>query len=127
MIMIMNTAKPRRSYERTQPRHKTKTKVSGGARLTTPETLERTGGKETGARCSHYIVEGGPYELAFDKLAASGWHLNLQSAHIAGTKVGRGKQKFSCPSCGQNVWGSLAMSVICASCGVLLQPQGGAQ
>ncbi len=53
----------------------------------------------------------------FAKLAATGWKLNLQSAPRPGQKGGvNSKTKFTCPSCGQNVWGKPDTEVLCMPC-----------
>jgi predicted SprT family Zn-dependent metalloprotease len=46
-----------------------------------PSSTGMVGGKETGQRMSHYVIPEGPFMQAFAKLAATGWKLNLQSAH----------------------------------------------
>jgi hypothetical protein len=53
-----------------------------------PSSTGAVGGRETGQRVTHYIVPGGPFTKAFTKLAASGWKLNLQSAHRSGQQKG---------------------------------------
>jgi hypothetical protein len=83
-----------------------------------PSNTGKPGGKETGQKMSDYILPDGPFELAFDKLAATGWRLNLQSAPRAGKKGGgpSSKSKFTCPNCQQNVWGKPDVRVRCDAC-----------
>ena len=82
-----------------------------------PSSTGMVGGKETGQRMSDYVVPGGPFTKAFAKLAANGWKLNLQSAARPGPKGGtNSKTKFTCPSCGQNVWGKPDTTVLCLDC-----------
>jgi hypothetical protein len=82
-----------------------------------PSNTGAVGGKETGQQMSHYIIPDGPFAKAFAALAATGWRLNLQSAHRAGAKGGaNSKTKFTCPSCGWNVWGKPDTSVFCKPC-----------
>jgi hypothetical protein len=70
-----------------------------------PSSTGMVGGKETGQRMSDYIIPSGRFERAFEKLAATGWGLNLQSAHRPGPKGGtNSKTKFTCGLCGYNVW-----------------------
>jgi hypothetical protein len=66
------------------------------------------GGKETGQHMDHYTIPGGRFEQVYDKLSASSWRLNLESAHRPGEQKGpSSKTKFSCPQCReQNVWGN---------------------
>jgi hypothetical protein len=80
-----------------------------------PSNTGAVGGKEPGQQMSHYIIPDGPFAKAFAALAATGWRLNLQSAHRAGAKGGA-NSKFTCPSCGWNVWGKPDTSVFCKPC-----------
>src|SRR5262245_41603292 len=82
-----------------------------------PSNTGMVGGKETGQRMSDYIIPGGRFEQAYDKLATTGWKLNLQSAHRpGGQKAPNSKTKFTCVTCGQNVWGKPDAVVLCAAC-----------
>jgi SprT-like family len=84
-----------------------------------PSNTGAVGGKETGQQMDHYIVPGGPYQLAFAELAATGWKLNLQSTiHAGGTKkVDESKTKFTCPVCGWIVRGKPDTVVVHMPCG----------
>ena len=84
-------------------------------------------GKMTGQRVTHAIIPGGTFDHAVDRLLATGFCLRWQSAvvmvaHASGAApaevVGqkRNKLKFTCPECGQNVWGSRGTRVICGDC-----------
>ena len=46
-----------------------------------PSSTGAVGGKETAHRVTHYIIPDGPFTKAFAEPAATGWKLNLQSAH----------------------------------------------
>jgi predicted SprT family Zn-dependent metalloprotease len=82
-----------------------------------PSSTGMVGGKETGQKMSDYVIPGGRFTQAFAKLAASGWRLNLQSAHRAGAKGGGdSKTKFTCRACGASVWSKPSTQVICAIC-----------
>ena len=82
-----------------------------------PSSTGAVGGKETGHRVSHYIIPGGPFAKAFAELAATGWRLNLQSAHRSGKSGGttNSKTKFTC-TCGQNAWGKPDLEIRCDLC-----------
>jgi hypothetical protein len=76
------------------------------------------GGKETGQKMMDYIIPNAAFVTAYAKLAATGWKLNLQSAHRPGAKGGtKSKTKFTCPACGQNAWGKPDLEIICKPCG----------
>jgi hypothetical protein len=80
------------------------------------------GGNETGQHMSHYIIGGGKFDQAFDKLKATGWKLNLQSAARPGPEKGRdSKTKFTCSSCGQNAWGKPDLAILCKPCKVQMR------
>jgi hypothetical protein len=84
-----------------------------------PSSTGAVGGRETGQRVSHYIVPDVPFAQGFVKLAATGWRLNLQSAHRLGDKKGpNSKAKFTCSACGQNAWGNPDLAIICKPCGI---------
>lgn len=84
-----------------------------------PSSTGMVGGKETGQKMMDYIIADGPFEKAYAKLAATGWALNLQSAHRPGSKGGiNSKTKFTCTSCGQNAWGKPDLAIICSLCGI---------
>jgi hypothetical protein len=87
-----------------------------------PSSTGMVGGRETGQRMAHYIVDGGKFDRAFDKLKATGWKLNLQSAHRPGPLKGKdSKTKFSCAACGQNAWGKPELAIVCELCGIKMR------
>jgi len=88
-----------------------------------PSTTGADGGKRTGQRVTHYIIDGGPFDVAADNLLNSGFKLKWQSPVIAGAKK-PSKVKFSCPDCGQNAWGKPDLKVICGGCGLWMMPMG---
>jgi DNA-directed RNA polymerase subunit RPC12/RpoP len=54
------------------------------------------------------------------QLATTGWKLNLQSAAMAGPSGNprNSKTKFTCSSCGQNIWGKPDTAVRCDHCDI---------
>lgn len=83
-----------------------------------PSNTGAVGGKETGQQMTHYIIADGPFQRAFQKLAATGWKLNLQSAQGPGPEGRRRRNKttFSCPDCGQNAFDKPGLAIICKPC-----------
>ena len=84
-----------------------------------PSNTGAVGGKETGQRMSHYILPDGAFAQAFAELAATGWKLNLQSTIYAGgeKKPKKDKTKYTCPSCGLNMWANIPdADISCNSC-----------
>ena len=85
-----------------------------------PSSTGMVGGKETGQRMLDYVIPGGRFEQSYERLAGTGWKLNLESAHRPGPK-GAGpntnKSKFSCEAdCGQNAWGKPSLDTVCVPC-----------
>jgi hypothetical protein len=88
-----------------------------------PSSTGKPGGRQTGQCMSHYIIDGGEFSQSYDRLAATGWRLNLQSAHRPGPRGGvTSKTKFSCTVCGQNAWGKPDLQIGCLVCGVEMRP-----
>jgi hypothetical protein len=107
-----------------------------------PSDTGEPGGKRTGDKMSHYIVEGGRYDQAYTKLIAGrdGFTISwfdrisylLAPIEISGTEGGSAddedgdgepkrtnksnRVKYSCPNCKLNVWGKPEIYVICGAC-----------
>src|SRR5262249_30445272 len=82
-----------------------------------PSNNGMVGGRITGQRMQHYIIDGGPFSRAFAELAASGWKLHLESTPYRGeSRAPNSKTKFTCPGCGWNVWGKPDTEVFCKPC-----------
>jgi predicted SprT family Zn-dependent metalloprotease len=84
-----------------------------------PSDTGKIGGKETGQRMSDYIIPGGRFDVAFQKLAKSGFKLSWQS-HPAGRKERKAKAasktKYTCPDCDRNAWAKPGSLLICGEC-----------
>jgi hypothetical protein len=87
-----------------------------------PSSTGDVGGKETGQRVSHYIIDGGAFDQSFSRLASLGWRLNLQSAEWAMHSDPR--VKYVCPSCGDGLRGKRGLVPLCARCGRFFLPAG---
>jgi predicted SprT family Zn-dependent metalloprotease len=73
------------------------------------------GGKKTGQKMSHYILDGGPYQGAYRKLKASGFVLNWESlADTESRKPPESKVKYTCPDCRFNAWAIPSGRLFCA-------------
>ena len=91
-----------------------------------PSNTGAVGGKETGQQMSHYILPNGAFARTFAELAATGWKLNLQSTIYAGgeKKPKKDKTKYTCPSCGLNMWANIPDADInCNSCRCVMPPE----
>jgi predicted SprT family Zn-dependent metalloprotease len=83
-----------------------------------PSSTGEPGGKQTGAKVSHYIIEGGPFAQAFARLKARGFEMRWQSRADQGErkKKAESKTKYTCPSCQQNAWAKPGAALICGVC-----------
>lgn len=93
-----------------------------------PSTTGEPGGKETGPRVSHFIVEGGPFAKAFAELESKGlgelytdaWAEDPERQKTRERKAAS-KTKFSCPTCEQNVWAKPTTRIRCDDCDELME------
>jgi hypothetical protein len=83
-----------------------------------PSNSGMVGGRETGAHMEHYIIDGGAFDQSYQRLKATGFKLNLQSAPRPNTTAAPGGSKtpFSCQSCGWNIWGKPDTRMTCTDC-----------
>lgn len=84
-----------------------------------PSTTGEPGGKTTGQKVSHYIIEGGPFANAVAKLKATGFEIRWQSRSgddAERQKKAASKTKYSCPSCELNAWAKPGVTLICGEC-----------
>jgi predicted SprT family Zn-dependent metalloprotease len=79
------------------------------------------GGKLTGQNVTHYIVEGGRFDLACAKLLATGYKISWASFPVQ-KKDGRGgkREKYICPQCALQMEGRFDAHVICGDCNITM-------
>jgi len=86
-----------------------------------PSDTGLPGGKKVGQRMAEYILPGGRFEAVFASLPVECF-LPWQCAEVmeSGTTLvrskDRNKNKYSCPSCGVNVWGKPELNLLCGCC-----------
>lgn len=93
-----------------------------------PSSTGQPGGKETGQRVSHFIVEAGPFDIAFAKLESQGvgdllverWSENEKAAK-ARAKKNQSKTPFVCPECEQKAWAKPTAILICGECDTAME------
>lgn len=114
-----------------------------------PSSTGKPGGKRTGQRMTHYIIEDGLYMQAFKEmpeefsLPFTSLEGDMYSAIVngaTGTSNGKGddpgtakirrlrppsrnKTKYSCPSCRTNIWGKPGLKIRCEECDALFEAQ----
>jgi len=92
-----------------------------------PSATGEPGGKKTGQQMTHYIIEGGPFARAFDKLPQAAWFPWLCAPEADGPRARRrrrsakSKTKYTCPSCLANVWGKPELDIRCGVCDELFE------
>jgi predicted SprT family Zn-dependent metalloprotease len=93
-----------------------------------PSNTGEPGGKRTGQGMTHYIVEGGPFTMAYEKLGR-----DVLLPFIAGSAVLKdkpepkpadpSKTKFTCPVCGDSARGKVTLQIDCHKCAVPMVPE----
>jgi len=109
-----------------------------------PSDTGLPGGKKTGYRMSHYIVENGPFDRACNTLAngqfALSWGLatdEMRYAAVFGDESlkpesgrseivkkkerSKGKVKFVCPTCNKPCWAAPSRKLVCGDDGTRLE------
>lgn len=86
-----------------------------------PSDTGEVGGKQTGQKMTHYIIDGGAFDAACKQLLAGGFALSWQSQNFgdgetASKKKTNSKVKYTCDSCGANAWGKPESLLICGAC-----------
>jgi predicted SprT family Zn-dependent metalloprotease len=91
----------------------------------TPTATGQPGGARTGRKVTHMIVDGGPFDQAFQRLADAGVVLDISAIipPLKEKKKDLSKVKHTCPSCNMNVWGKLGIRVECLDCNERMLPE----
>lgn len=87
-----------------------------------PSTTAAPGGKETGQTCSHYIIEGGPFDRACAQLLEAERVIDWNAFVPPKVERPKSKLKFSCP-CGTNAWAKPNTQLACVKCGAVLEAE----
>lgn len=97
-----------------------------------PSDTGKPGGKKTGTRMSHYILDGGPFQKVTRELLATGFTLRWADSQVISKPQGGGapepkpkdqsKRKFTCPKCKQNAWAKQTARLSCGRTGCGDQP-----
>lgn len=89
----------------------------------TPTSTGQEGGKRTGRKVTHMIVDGGPFDVACQTLLDTGltlpWFTNPPAKKEK--KQDLSKVKKVCPCCSSQVWGKQGLTVICGECDETMQ------
>lgn len=108
-----------------------------------PSSTGKPGGAKTGQKISDYPIAGGPFEKAAAEFLATGpvvdWRSRPSASAAGGAAAGAGGQgtkddgdeaapvdpkrkiKYSCLSCGTNVWGKPGLNLVCGEDGAAFE------
>lgn len=81
-----------------------------------PSDTAAEGGKKTGQRVSHYIIEGGKFEKITTPFVSKNQTLLFQDVSEPAKSKNKNKVKYTCPSCEVNVWGKADLNIRCDDC-----------
>lgn len=93
-----------------------------------PSTTGKPGGKQVGNSMSHYIIEGGKFQRAFEFMPEDilmPW--KTKRANDAEKKDNlqalgsRNKNTYFCPNCNLTVWGKMNLGIRCEECRLKLK------
>lgn len=88
-----------------------------------PSSTGAPGGKKTGQKVSHYILEDGLFACRCRELIAAGWKMPyVQTPQVAKEAKAKkaSKTKYTCPCCEANAWAKPAAKLICGECEELM-------
>jgi predicted SprT family Zn-dependent metalloprotease len=92
-----------------------------------PSNTGEPGGKRTGQKMTHYVIEGGKFKGVCQAFidANNGITWGDREAPVI-RKKSKSKFKYTCPVCGAIVWGRPNLDILCKPCGELfeIEPEG---
>jgi predicted SprT family Zn-dependent metalloprotease len=80
-----------------------------------PSSTGTPGGRETGRRVTHYIIEGGPFTKAAKRCNIK---FDFAGLLIQKEKKGSKRTKYTCPGCEKNAYGTDDLNLTCTDCEV---------
>ncbi len=81
-----------------------------------PSRTGMEGGARTGQRMTHYIIPGGAFEMAAEKLRDKGFRLGVEAVPILKLTSKKNKTKYVCPDCGLKAWAKAGVRLVCGEC-----------
>jgi predicted SprT family Zn-dependent metalloprotease len=89
-----------------------------------PSQTGLPGGRETGPKVTHYIVEGGPFDIACAELIARGINVHyVERTRDSDAKKSASKTRYECPNCSVRAWAKPGVKLICDECQIHLVTQ----
>lgn len=82
-----------------------------------PSATGHPGGKKTGQRVTHYVIEGGAFEKHCKKFL-SNKSIKLSSFQLPNMSKDSNKNKstYLCPNCKAKIWGKPGLNIVCGDC-----------
>ena len=81
-----------------------------------------SGGKQTGDRVTHYIVENGPYDTIWKSLEAADFKIDWQDRAVPDpAAVKKLKTRYICSSCGLRMSGKPDARIVCEDCSLRME------
>ena len=78
-----------------------------------PSSTGAPGGKRTGRRVSHYIIDGGAFDKACAKFKGV---IEWRGAPVERERKGSKRTKYTCPHCELNAYAKPDVVILCGSC-----------
>jgi hypothetical protein len=91
-----------------------------------PSHTGAPGGRQTGHRMTHYIADGGAFDVACAAFMRAGYTLPyVEVADLpASPAKAASKTRYTCGGCGQNAWAKPGAGLMCSPCALPMQAQG---
>ena len=95
-----------------------------------PSNTGKEGGKKTGQKMTHYIIEQGMFETKSQILLTEDFNISWSDRYALVGELDKSdeekksmgqkqtRKKFTCPGCGANVWGKPTLNLICGDCDI---------
>jgi predicted SprT family Zn-dependent metalloprotease len=88
-----------------------------------PSATGAPGGKRTGQSMTHYIVDGGPFDVACAELLDGGYAITWKGSPSPGGKAKAGaRTKYVCGRCETQAWGKPDLHIVCGDCDKRMEP-----
>jgi hypothetical protein len=99
-----------------------------------PSDTGAVGGRQTGYRMSDYVIEGGPFALSFERLAATGWSIGwadvaalaldpeFVEGGVAVKSPRRTRESFRCDACTMTAESRASAQLVCLPCALAARP-----
>src|SRR5262249_12419236 len=88
-----------------------------------PSSTGKEGGKRTGQKVSHYIIDGGKFDECWKLLEGAGFKFDYQDRPNGPEVTRKQKTAYVCDGCGIRVWGKDDLHILCEDCGKQMEKE----